>query len=67
MYELTNNIVKNNSVLLPCHYFIMTITMLFHYNWSNKKAAATNKCTSIVGHFDSHDDEPVGFVIFLDQ
>jgi hypothetical protein len=36
--------------------FILTITMLFGYDYSNKKATTTNKHTSVVGHFDGHAD-----------
>jgi len=36
------------------------IIMLFHYHYytisQTKKAVVTNKCASIVGHFDGHAD-----------
>jgi hypothetical protein len=54
-YKLPNNIIKN----VACHLFIMTIPMLFSDNQSNKKMAATNKCTFVAGHFDGHDNAPV--------
>ena len=37
----------------------MTITMNFTTISQTKKAAATNTCASVVGHFDGHADQAV--------
>jgi hypothetical protein len=37
----------------------MTILLLFTTISQTKKAATTNKCASVIGHFDGHDGVPV--------
>ena len=57
IYELTNNMIMNT--LVTRLYFKLTIIMLFATISQAKKAAATNKCTSVVGHFNGHANKAV--------
>ena len=57
IYELTNNILKNNSVAR--HYFIMTRIMLFSYGNARQIFNNRKKCSCFAVHFNGHADQVV--------
>ena len=57
IYELTNNILTNNTIAQL--YFIMTIIMLFSYGYARQIIINRKKCSWFAGHFDGHADQGV--------
>ena len=57
IYELTNNILMNNSVARL--YFIMTRIMLFSYGYARQKLNNRKNCSCFAGHFDGNADQAV--------